>query len=1777
MLGQLENYELRELIHKGKYFSIYRAEKLPDFSSVIIKILNKDHLHPSLIMRLQHEYDILKKLTTPHVIQAYDLQVFDNCPAIILEDTESTSLEHLLKSETLTFEMKLTIAIEIATAIGEIHQANVIHKDIKPSNILVHLQDTSIKMIDFGLSSQLTREIQEIISPNLLEGTLSYIAPEQTGRMNRSIDYRADIYSLGIVLYQLFTNQLPFVSTNAIELIYQHIARMPIPPHEVNTEIPKSLSLIILKCLSKRAEERYFSAYGLKNDLDKCLKEWKENQSISFFIPGQKDVYDHFQIAEKLYGREEELDLLAGEFGKASEDEARILLLKGYAGVGKTSLINEMHKLVAEKGGYFIIGKCDQFKHAVGHGCLVQAFQNLVQQLLAESDQKLQEWKDRLLSALSPNAQLIIDVIPDLKLILGKQPSVEPISPGLAENRFNYFFMRFIEVFLRPESPLVICLEDLQWADELTLKFLHYFMCDIEHHHLLILGSYRDNEVDKSHPLSVSIEEMTNKGVKIKEIEILPLKIEALQELIYDTFHGDPWQTNFFAHLLYQKTKGNPFFVNQYLKMFYHQKSFNFDPDKQTWIINFEEVEKVQLANNVTDLLVSKVKNLSNSTRLLLSISAAIGRKFDLNTLALVYGKPVIETAEDLAEALEEEFIIQQKGYQKISYAFQHDKIQQIFYQEIPKDQLDAIHFKIGKILLEHLSPEQVEEDIITLVTHLNYGIEFNLSQEEKNQLARFNLLAGLKAKGSISYATAAHFFNTGTKLLPENEWETMYDLTLDLYKNLVYCEQIYGNPEKAEKLFYVVLNHIKTIQEKARLYLLKFWIHTHKGQYELAIQAGLEGLALFGIHEKFSGNPLLILFNLIKLRIYLSNHRPEDFEKIPLVKDENTKIIQDIYLAFAYPAAYAFSQSQYLLFCFKLMFSASKTGLSEASAGAFTAYAYMICLLFKKYKEGYAYSLAVINLLKEHYSKSTTLLTSLLLHYSSIDQWHNPIRHSSLALKKLGRRFIDHGELVYAACSLYAHCYQILFQGTPLEEAFKEIDANYQEVSKYKTFAEWVQIGTLREFCLAMQGKTANPADPRPKGLPNKSEDKGSQSCFFVYSIWQAISLYFNEKYPEALKVCEEVLKYKNYYVVEPVWKSFYFYYALIIFAQADLSSVSKSHRREIKRIHNMFAEWSQVAPFNYLHYYKLICAEQCRVAGKSKEAAQCYDQAIESAKNNHFLQCEALGCELAGKFYLQEGQKKTASFYLALAKNSYTKWGGVLKAHLLYSQYEDLFLMFQNDFEAEENVDFSSSSLTQDSSLITTKSLSQDFDIETLIQASQALSKEIIFEKLLQTLMHLAFINAGADKAFLLLEHEGNLAVQAEISSNEEEAILLQSTPLEQYKDQLCTSIIKYVERSKQILLLRDATQEGQFVYDPYVSSKSPFSVACLPLLKQDHLIGILYLENNLNTGAFSPARLNLLNVLSSQMAISLENAHFYSTLEGKVNRRTKELKDKNQELELTLRRLKLIQNQMIEQEKLASLGLLTSGIAHELKNPLNFIINFSQLAHDSILEMQDKLSTTTADLGDLEESICGSLELIKKIEFHGKRVDEIIKGMLAHANPKLGERDFIDIHSLLEQSIRLASHTLLKKVGINVSFIKNYDQNVQQIKGFAGELERVFLNLIDNACYALVEKNHRAGSQFTPCVNVTTEDKGDHIAIKIKDNGIGISLDNQNKIFEPFFSTKPTGAGTGLGLYIVYEIVTKQHGGTIKVDSEIDHYTEFTITLPKEEGTPPPIPVD
>jgi predicted ATPase/signal transduction histidine kinase len=1797
----ISGYTNLEVIDRDSRTIIYRGDRERDGQTFILKTFQSESPTPGEMARLQHEYQMTKELPIPGILTPEDFLVIDRYPVLVYQNFPGQTLKQYLQTHQLTIKDFLKIALQIVEIIQEIHHHEIIHKNLTPQSIWIDPATGQVKITDFSLASPFSQEDRVSGLLESFKENLAYLSPEQTGRMNRTIDYRTDFYSLGIIFYEMLARSLPFQTTDSLQIVHCHIAKKPVSLHQQNPNIPQVISEIIDQLLCKTAEDRYQSSYGIKIDLETCLSQWKKNGTIEPFTLASQDISKKLRISQKLYGREREITTLLNTFARVSQGKTELILISGFSGIGKTALVNEIHKPILQKHGYFVSGKFSQLKRDIPYYFLIQAFRGLILQILTESAERIQIWQEKLLQALGTNGQIIIDVIPEVEFIIGKQPALPQLPARESQNRFNAVLQKFIGVFSQKEHPLVLFVDDLQWSDLASLKLLHLLITQSDVRYLLIIGTYRNNEVNSIHPLTITVKKLEALRIKVENLVLHPLDINSVTKLIIDTFNCPSYLAFPLGKLILEKTHGNPFFINQLLKSLDKDRLIKFDFAKRGWQWDLERIENMKIADNAVEFMASKIKKLAITTQDTLKIAACIGNQFNLKTLAVVTEKTFIQTANHLGEALEKGLILPSGNYYKLidslegslaesitsedrqfTYHFIHDRVQQAAYSLLSEEEKQDIHLKLGNYLLQNTPQDKLEEKIFEIVNHFNSSGKLIKNQTEKDNLAQLNLIAGEKAKRSTAYEAALHYFENALNLLPEDCWKIHPQLSFSLNLECSECEYLSSKFEPAEQRFNLILDHVKTKTDKAKVYILKIILYTDIGKLKEAIEIGIQCLSLFKIYLDRSQLQKTIAREINRIKSVTSTQKIEDLSNLPEMTDKNSIAIMNIFMSLA-AATYFTDLDLWMLLMLKMVNRSLRYGNSEVSSFAYSAYGLIIGSAFADYQSGYEFGQLALKV-NEKFNNVALWSKVYFMVGAFINHWRKHLKENFVLLRKSFEYGKETGDPSFCAYSINIIATKMYFQGQPLEQISQELRGFLDYVEKTKNIHGIYFQKLLRQVVFCLQGFTNSASNLSDRNFDEETYLKEISALnlglhLSFYSIIKTQLFYLFGDYEQALKIAKKAESLLEFSFGLLRVAEFYFYYSLTLSSldlaaeretQTEYWTILTENQKKLKL-------WSDNCPENFLHKYLLTSAEIARISNQDSQAMELYDRAIATAQKNEFYLNESLANELAAKFYLGKGKDKIARAYLRDAYYGYRRWGAITKIQDLEQKYPDLL---SNTISLTTGKNHPMLSDNSEERFLS-------FDLSTILKAYQTISSEITLEKLLEKLMKIAIENAGAQKGFLILEKQGKWTIEAEGSIDSEDVTILRSIPVDFINPStqttlLAVAIVNYVARTQQDVILNNATVEEQFLADSYIVATQPKSILCIPLLHQKKLSGILYLENNLTTDAFKRDRVEVLKMLSSQAAISIENSRLYErledysrTLEIKVAERTREITQKNEELENTLQTLRKTQAQIIAQEKLASLGTLTAGIAHEIKNPLNFVNNFAELSIELAQELIEEIESQQDNLDPesliyIQEILQDLSQNAQKINEHGKRADKIVHGMLMHSRGESGSRQQTDLNALLAESVNLAYHGMrAKESSFSITIETHYDDTLEPIYVIPQDVSRVFLNLINNACYAAYQKNiayQNKGQEFLPILVVSTKDLGKSVEIRIRDNGEGIPPEIADKIFTPFFTTKPTGEGTGLGLSISHDIIVQAHQGDIRVETELNQYTEFIITLPK-----------
>ncbi|MEG3895400.1 MULTISPECIES: AAA family ATPase [unclassified Microcoleus] len=1790
----LSGYQITEELYIGTRTLVYRGIRISDQQPVVIKLLRNDYPSFNELVLFRNQYTITKNLDFSHIIKPLTLEVYHNSYALVMEDFGGVSLSIYLQirkkiskiNKTLPLAEFLQIARQLTDILNYLYQNHVIHKDIKPANILINLETKEVKLIDFSISSLLPRETQEIKNPNVLEGTLAYISPEQTGRMNRGIDYRTDFYSLGATFYELLTGELPFQANDAMELVHCHIAKASPLVHEINPQIPSVLSEVVSKLMAKNAEDRYQSALGLKFDLENCLHQLQETGKINDFPIAQRDVFDRFTLPEKLYGREQEVKILLEAFERVSIGTTEMMLVAGFSGIGKTAVVNEVHKPIVRQRGYFIKGKYDQFNRNIPFSAFVQAFRDLMGQLLSESDAQLQTWKSKILEAVGDNGQVLIDVIPELKGIIGVQPAATELSGTAAQNRFNLLMQKFLQVFTSVEHPLVIFLDDLQWADSASLKLLQLLMSETGH--LLVLGAYRDNEVSPAHPFILTVDEIVKTGALVNTITLQSLSLEDMNQLVADTLNCELSQAQPLTELVYQKTKGNPFFATQFLKALYDDKLISFDWKIQHWQCDLTQVKALAFISDVVEFMALQLQKLPTQTQDALKLAACIGAQFDLQTLAIVSEQSPEITADDLWKALQEGLIIPNTEVYKFfiqsdsasvsdaavnpTYRFLHDRVQQAAYSLIPEQQKTATHLKIGQLIQEKSSEIEQEEKLFDIVGHLNRGIELITQPREREELVQLNLKAGQKARSSTAYAAARVYLQTGIGLLEINCWQSQYELTLKLYVASAEAAYLNADLDGMEEMAAVVLQSAQTIFDKVKIYEIQIAALTARSQMLGAIAVGREALAQLGVELPTEVDEIKIGKALQDLNHQLQDREIAGLIDLPMMSDRTAIAAMQLLGVLSAPVIQGMPGLLPFLGATMVRLSL-QFGNAPVSTVGYVIHGMVLCAFLGEVETGYRFGRLALSLLEKLNAQSMKSTTLVL--FGTFIQHHQEALLATVPMLKDGYTAgMETGDFLFAGYNVTSCMNTALLAGVDLDTLASEFAVYSAALVQVKQDSAHIYLGITRQTVKHLREPVSQPdrlignAYDETVMLPKHQQDNDLMQLAVAYT-YKLLLAYSWGNYQAALDYITQVKLYlmaMSGTVLVPV---FHFYAALTYLAlfptqpqpeQAELLAQAGTHQTTLH-------QWAKNAPMNYLHKWYLVEAERQRVLGNKAGAVDLYDRAISLAKENQFLNEEALANELAAKFYLEWGKEKFAQLYAIEAYYAYSRWGAKAKVDDLEKRYSQLLAPILQQSHSSTSFKGTIAHQGTIASTRTSSSVSEVLDLATLLKASQAISGEIELNKLLITLLEIVIVNSGANKCVLLLKQDIDLKIVALIKEGESPQAL-PSIPLES-SSELAISLVNNVKRTLLPLVLENARISSQFAADIYIQEHQPKSILCSPILNQGQLIGILYLENNLTVGAFTSDRVELLNLLCAQAAISLENARLYEQSQTYA-----------QQLERALHDLQQTQLQMIQSEKMSALGNLVAGVAHEINNPVGFIAGNLNEAKRTVQDLTEHLAlyrtqasaaniTDHAEDIDLDYIIEDLPKMIDSMQLGCDRIKDISTSLCTFSRADKDYKAPFNIHSGIDSTILILKYRLKandRRPAIEV--VKDYG-NIPEIECFPGQLNQVFMNILANAIDALDESN--TGRSFDQIkanpnrITITTSLKYNQVKVTITDNGMGMSESVKDKIFDHLFTTKAVGKGTGLGLAIARQIIVEKHGGSLNVNSRLGAGTEFIITLP------------
>jgi PAS domain S-box-containing protein len=1758
------------------------------------------------VERLEHEYALKTELDADWATRPIALTHYNGGMALVLEDPGGTPADRLL-GRPLDVSHFLRIAIPLAAALRQMHERGLIHKDIKPANILVDAASGGVWLTGFGVASRLLRERQAPAPPEVIAGTLAYMAPEQTGRMNRSVDSRSDLYALGVSFYEMLTGTLPFTAADPMEWVHCHIARQPVPPNERVADIPDPLAALVMKLLAKTAEERYQTAAGVEADLRRCLAEWESHGRIEPFPLGAHDASDRLLIPERLYGRGREIDTLLASFDRVvTNGTPELVLVSGYAGIGKSSVVNELQKALVPPRGLFASGKFDQYKRDIPYATLAQAFQSLVRPLLGQSEVELGRWRDALREALGPNGELIVNLVPELELVIGKQPPVADLPPRDAQNRFQMVFRRFLGVFGRKEHPLALFLDDLQWLDTATLDLVEHLVMHSEVGHLLLVGAYRDNEIGPAHPLLRTLDAIRDADVRVREIVLAPLGLDDINRLVADAMRCDLERVRSLAQLVHEKTGGNPFFAIQFFAALAEEELLAFGPVTRAWQWDVDRIRAKSYTDNVVDLMAGRLKRLSSATQEALKQLACLGNVAEVATLCLVRG--TTEEAMHLAlwEAVHAGLVVHQGS----AYKFLHDRIQQAAYSLIPDEQRADVHLRIGRVLLASLAADQRAEPLFDIANQLNRGAARLVDRDEKAQTAMIDLRVGRQAKASAAYGSARAYLAAGMALLDERDWGNQHELTFSVWLERAECELLTGNLDKAEQLMAELLQRAASKVDQAAVYHLKVQFHVMKSEHQQAVDSALTCLRLFGIDLPAHPTWEQVLNEYDSVWQALNGRPIESLFDQPLMNDPELQAASQVLSVLTAPAYFTDFHLWCLLACRKVKVSIQQ-GTNGASAHAYSSWGSMLGPVFHRYGEARRF----VKLARDLVEKHGFIGDHAKIYYGmgTVAFWTEPISTAIDLMRATFRTAIETGDLTFACYGMFQSVTGLLLRNDPLDLVWRESEMalDFAREAKYGDAVDMIR--SQQRFIATMQGRTSTVSTFRDAQFDEAAFEAQltahrTAATVYLYWILKLKTRFMLGDYAEALAAAHKAKPLLSSVAAQIQLFDYFYYTALTVAALYENASADEqSGWRELLTVHReQLREWAENYPPTFADKHTLVSAEIARLEGRDADAMRLYEQAIQLAREHGFVQSEAVAHELAAEFYLGRGSTTAARAHLQDVRSCFARWGALGKVQQLDQHYPGL----------REKTAPSLPTATIGTPV-------EQLDVRTVVKASQAVSGEIEPGKLIETLMRIAVEHAGAERGLLILLQGNTQQIEAEARFDRKTVeVTLRPAPVTAAA--LPESLLHTVIRTRQSVILDDALAQNPFSADEYIRQKHARSVLCLPLLKRAKLIGVLYLENKLVSHVFTAGQISVLELLAAQAAISLENARLYSDL---------------REREARIRRL-------VDSNIIGIAIWDFQGRIIEANNAFLEIIGYSR---EDLVSGQLRLMELTPakwrdadDQAMAEVQATGTIQPREKEYFRkdgtrvpvllgattfGDRQDEGVAFVLDLTERKYAEGALRDMQTNLAHVMRMTTlgeltasiahevnqpltgvvtygDACLRWLGGEVPRIDQARNAVEQMIGSArhasdviariramskkGALETAQLNInkaIEDVI-ALIRREINVhgislqlhlGSSLPPVdgdriqlqqvvmnllmngiqamsgvtggrreLRIRSRELGsDQILVAVEDSGIGIDPTNVDQVFNAFFTTKPDGMGMGLS---ICRSIIEQHGGRI-----------------------------
>ena len=1779
---------------------------------------------PDVVAAFRREHDILELAAGPRVIRALDHTTHDGRVWLVLEDFGGRSLTELFQRKRPGITHAIEIARRVVEALADVHRLDIVHKNISPASIWMNPETGELKLIDFSIASTVAREVPRRNDPSLA-GNLLYMAPEQTGRMNRVVDYRADFYGVGAVLYELLTGKPPFASGDPLDLVHAHIARQPSPPQSVREEIPTELSDLVLTLLAKRAENRYQSAEGLLHDLGECARI-VAGETPETYAPRTRDLEHRFRIPEVLYGRDAEVAALTAATERIASGTIEMLLVAGRPGIGKTTLVQEIRLPAASLNANVISGKFDQVHRGLPYASLIQAFRQFIRHVLAGSAEDVERWGQRIGEAVGSSGRALTNLIGELELVIGPQPELSDVPPTEAENRLRVVFQRFVRALAAPEHPLVLFVDDLQWADLPSMRLLEALAVDPDAQHILLIGAYRDNEVTPSGPLLRTLDTVRSEGARVGTITLGPLTQANVVSLIVDTLQCSAREARPLAKAIVRKTYGNPFYLARFLEGLYTDGLLRVDGEGGAWTWDLPEIERLSVTENVVDFMSKQLRRLAPDAQRVLQLGACAGVSFGLHTVAALTGTSRRQAQTDLQVALQRNLIHPLDATYWIGdddadipdfrYAFAHDRVQQAAHEALAPADRSAAHLAIGRLMRERLSEAQQLRRLFEMVEHFSLGAEGIDDAAERDDIADLCLHAGRKALDSAAYDAAHRYLSQGVTLADKASWERRYSETLELYVAAAEAAYLAGEDQAMAAWVDAVGAHARDRLDRMRAEEIVVYGLIRRNELVAAVEKALVLLEELGVDLPRAPSQEDLQAKVGEVLQRLAEY---DVAAIGALEDLDDPVVDAArkLLTGVASAAYLTVPTLFPMIAIELVQSTLSHGVSRESPYGFALVALVLSSV-KMVPLADANAQIAQKMLERWDDRALRVRPTHVIQ-SMVRPWTGPLEDTLPPLLQNYADGVDTGDLEYSFWSAHQYCYHLFYAAMPLGRGDSEIQGMMRAMAHHKQLPQLAVTLPFAQLVANLRGRAADPSRLVSPGFDEErvlathmaSDFRGA---VFVINTCMLIARVYFRDWEGANQVYQGTQDYADSAPGTVHVASTVYFGAIARLSQTHPDATTIAN---VEASRDELAQWAEFNPHHYKPWLCLVNAELARVKGDLGSAMQSYDQAIAAARSSGLLGDEAFANERAGLFHLERGSRTSGRAYLLEARYAYQRWGATAKVEHLTEAHADLRL----------------------DDATTASPGAVDIDFLSLLRASHALAGELRLDTLLGRVIEVGMQAAGATRGFLLTEQQGRWIIEIGLDANGDE-LVPRKTPVSGCGE-LAGTVVQYVGRTGEQLVLAEASSDRRFSADPYLKQVGLASILCTPAVHKGRRNGMIYLENHLVSGGFTPARLETAQVLASQAAISMENAALVDNLEAEVAQRTVAMRASLAQTQATLTHMAeglvaIDTKGMVQAANPAFTQLLgtpvevgsraTAVLPDKIAALLDQSIDLDAPARAEVSLPGDRIAAAVASpihAVDRGEAI-GAVVILRDITLM-KEVDRMKSEFTSTVAHEL-RTPMTSVIGFIKLTRRTFERRLKAQLPDDPRTVKAADQVSENLEIVIEEGERLTAlianmldltkiesgrmtwqkdhldpaSLVQRACHATaalfvdrsVSLEHAAkdnlprlhgdadwlqqvlvnlisnAAKFTAegTVKVTAAKEGKHIRFEVTDTGSGIPADQTARVFEKFAQIGGEDApkGTGLGLPISREIV-EAHGGAIGCESALGAGSTFWFRLP------------